>query len=739
MGLQFKIGKKKRTIVALLTVICMFFSLIPKLDGYAAGWGSDSYGWYYHDGSSYYYSRWAEIGGYWYYFTSEGYMDYSEYRDGCWLEADGTWNTAYADGRWKTNSTGWWFEDNGWYPSNQWLWIDGECYHFAASGYMEYECYRDGCWLTSSGAWDKGAGNAGWASDGTGWWFSDNGWYPKNQGLWIDGQYYWFGEDGYWDEAETQKKRDSGNDGRGSSDGGSKDDSKGGSSPEDHGSSTAVFGGYSYRIIPLLYPFNDYFFVETDNPDPNSFSFIDESTAYAGEGKGSITATSTAFSDVKYENTETLRVKGGYICTGSYVDGGKLRLKVKSEETDATVDMGAVVDETDYLIQTYGGSASDFFGKLTAIQSGFSSICLYNGASIIGQLTKSTTNPYYGLHNSPHIDQGLYIQGPYSRKGGKSLLVSGLYPFRYDSIGFPSMMGSVAKRLDSSATYVWNSNSHWMIDVTYNGKTQSYGGQGYGGGQAITQDKVNYWFTFDKSSSDGYMNASLTGLCDQLKYYGSLSIPDETPTEGKLTAAILRKTVGEGKYAKIIGINSIFGSYSTEYTYLYDNGGTSEGASYNINVGRFSNAWYDGRYYNRFEVFEKGVKFGDNSVRDANTNTGTSPIVIKDAVMKVPTDKEYKYNYTELSKVTNYDMSTGVWKGYTYFYYDSESGNWIASVYKSIKYNNTLCDDPDFVDACTITAEEIPAMGIDANADTDPAEFLIYDMTTEPGTKGTNE
>ena len=33
--------------------------------------------------------------------------------------------------------------------------------------------------------------------DGTGWWYEDNGWYPSNQYLWIDGVKYWFDSTGY--------------------------------------------------------------------------------------------------------------------------------------------------------------------------------------------------------------------------------------------------------------------------------------------------------------------------------------------------------------------------------------------------------------------------------------------------------------------------------------------------------------------------------------------------------------
>ena len=63
-------------------------------------------------------------------------MDYSEYRDGCWLRSDGSWDVSYSGGHWLSDSSGWWYMDNsGWYPVNQWLWIDGVNYWFDGSGY----------------------------------------------------------------------------------------------------------------------------------------------------------------------------------------------------------------------------------------------------------------------------------------------------------------------------------------------------------------------------------------------------------------------------------------------------------------------------------------------------------------------------------------------------------------------------------------------------------------------------
>ena len=65
-------------------------------------------------------------------------MDYSEYRDGCWLGADGAWVETYYGGKWCSDATGWWYTDAaGWYPVDQWVWIDGSQYHFNGSGYWD--------------------------------------------------------------------------------------------------------------------------------------------------------------------------------------------------------------------------------------------------------------------------------------------------------------------------------------------------------------------------------------------------------------------------------------------------------------------------------------------------------------------------------------------------------------------------------------------------------------------------
>ena len=518
---------------------------------------------------------------------------------------------------------------------------------------------------------------------------------------------------------------------------------------------------YFYHITPMLSPFNEYFFIYTNNPDPDTFSFADESSRYDTSGGGTISPVNTRYEDVVYENAAKLRVKGGYIAAGSNTDGGKVRLiervvtgtipvyNLSTGETTyeknyrdmpstAQVTVYPVIDETDYLINTYGKGKSGYFNKLDAIQNGFYSICLYSGVYVLGEMYKSTISPYWGLSTSPHVDQNIYIQDPYGRRNNKSMLISVLYPFRYDSIGYPSMMSSVAKRLDSSATVAWNSGVHYMVDVTYKGTTKSYGGSGNGGGQGILASQIKYRFRFDRSSGDAANAINLSALKNRINEYGKLTIPDER--EDIMTFADVRNKVGEGSYVRLVLFTSIFGGSNIGYTYLYDNGSTYSGwgtQAYEA-LGYMSNAWYDGRYFNKYEYFYPGVTL-EQTMEDAKPS-----LVFKDQVIKFPSDgKTYYYNYTKIDSLSNYNPSTGVWKGYTTFRYDESKNAWVADILSGAMYYDSskgFCavTNSAFIDACTITMEEARTMGIDRNTNKDPGKFLIYDMGSKPGTAGSN-
>lgn len=515
---------------------------------------------------------------------------------------------------------------------------------------------------------------------------------------------------------------------------------------------------YSYEVIPLMPPFNSYFYIKTDNPDPGSFRFVDESTIYAKEGEtGSITPVTALFADVKYENAETFRVRGGYIASGSATDGGELKLQLRRviseynvynlstgetvkqkeydyKDTTVAVKTAKLQEVVDYLITTYGDSSKPYFDNLSGIQSGFSRECLYSGVYVLGEQKKSESAPYYGLSTSPHVDQTFYIQDPYYRTDSKSMLVSALHPMRYDSIGFPSVMMSVARKLNSAAAVQWSSDAHYLIEVTLNGETRTYGGAGSGGGQGIYANQIKYWYLFDGSSSDAYAKRTLKDVRAMIQDYGAMEVPEEPTDLPKLTWASVRQTVGtEGAYVKLVLITSIFGGSASGYTYLYDDGRTGEGSQGWGAAGYFSNAWYDGRYFNKWEYFYPGAKF------EETVKTESPSIIRKDVAAKLPEDgKTYYYDYNTMDKAGNYNAETGVWSGFMTYRYDAKSQTWKADLLNRIKYREGYSykdiEDQDFIAACTITMEQALDMNLDANTEQDPGNYYIYDCVTQPGT-----
>ena len=70
-----------------------------------------------------------------------------------------------ANGTWSSDSSGWWYEEGGWYPVSQWLWIDGSCYYFKDSGYMACNESIGGSWVGPDGAWDPNHKDSGSGSD----------------------------------------------------------------------------------------------------------------------------------------------------------------------------------------------------------------------------------------------------------------------------------------------------------------------------------------------------------------------------------------------------------------------------------------------------------------------------------------------------------------------------------------------------------------------------------------------
>lgn len=153
--------------------------------------------WYYFDAQGHMLTGWQNINGYSYYFEDSGAMSASQYVDGYWLNADGTWTYPYR-ASWRLNSVGWWYgDDSGWYARNQWETINGIDYYFDNNGYMVSNRYIQGYWLGADGGL-RYPYQASWQINPRGWRYGDTaGWYARNQWESIDGVYYYFDDDGY--------------------------------------------------------------------------------------------------------------------------------------------------------------------------------------------------------------------------------------------------------------------------------------------------------------------------------------------------------------------------------------------------------------------------------------------------------------------------------------------------------------------------------------------------------------
>lgn len=501
---------------------------------------------------------------------------------------------------------------------------------------------------------------------------------------------------------------------------------------------------YSYEITPLLEPFNEYFFVKTDNPDPTSFRFVDRSTIYNTDsssesliaGYDSRTGKTLKYADVVYENAETGRVNGGYILKSGVTDGGEIVLQKKEPskeyhgyfdwiDTNVKVTLPKLIDDVDYLINTYA-TKDNFFDNMDAVQSGFSSICFYSGSYIRGQVVKTGKN--WTVSRAGHIDQSFYIYSPYDRKDNKSLFASAIYPYRYDSLGFPSVMATVSKRLDSSSSYEWSSSSHYIINVTKDGQTKSYGGEGNGEGQGLSEDKLTRKFTF--TSSDEAI--SLENIAETLKAYEKVEMPDDIPRDGAVTWKDICDNSGNGTWAKIGGGYAYFYKKDNQDYFWDDEWGVGYSLYWGGSLGYASDAWVDGRWVSKYELYYPGEKF---------ENHPTSDIILTDVSVPVKIDYDYNYNYsTGKAEYTNVKVEEGTRT--VCYKYDSESKTWKGTYNDSPGYA-TIADftskgliDGKYLNSVELTLDEVKALNVDRNTNKNPEYGLIYDGSADPGTRG---
>ncbi|MCM1498690.1 MAG: Ig-like domain-containing protein [Clostridium sp.] len=491
---------------------------------------------------------------------------------------------------------------------------------------------------------------------------------------------------------------------------------------------------YTYSVTPLLPPFNEYFYVKTDNPDPESFYFLDPESRYRdaqSTARCELRPTVERFLDVEYEDKATGRVKGGYIFKreGVYSDGGMLHLMQMSpgessyviitdtggyfslvdihtgNDTGVQVECPEVKSELQYLMDTYTTDTMNFFEKMDAIQSGLDRHALYP-KYIRDRSKRNSYFPYPFFAVSPYWELGLNTHYEMYEISEDDLLIENLYPYALDSYGFPSLMVQAARQLDPSCT-VQAGAVHYIIVVTKDGITKSYGGAGTGGSDPLYADHAEKLFLFDGTGNDYAANATLELLANKKVEYEAFSVADAQVYQSQMGGDIYNQTVSPSSWIRVGVEGRSLASKAGPKVYAYVTKGEyfNEYPYHATQYGAYSlqNVWVDGRYINELNYFEKGAKFEDYPKAD---------IVIRNM------------DYVDMKGMEQC--------GDVRFHYDESSDTWKSTAYTAgYWYDSSTIVYPD---EFTLTREEVEALEVDKNRDIDPPAGFIYDGSVEPGT-----
>ena len=470
---------------------------------------------------------------------------------------------------------------------------------------------------------------------------------------------------------------------------------------------------YSYEIIPVVSSFNKYFFVKTDNPDPESFRFADKESAYSQSS--TIAMSKVVFSDMEYDDEKTLRIDGGYLFYSNTTDGGEVTLQ--AQNFDTWVDLGMtstlpkLYDSAQYLIDTYA-TKSDFFANMDAVQEGLLENAVYSGSFIRGEIYRR--DDFWRVSLSPHIDHHFYIHSPYYYKNNQSLLMSEAYPYCCDSLGFPSMMATVAKRLESTSSYMWNRASHAYIDVTFEGVTKTYGGQGRNEGQAITEEDILYNFNFNEKS------LTLKNFHEWLDKYSSLEIEDEIPRENALTWAKVANLSGSGTWAKLDGGYAYLYLKDGKNSYFADEFGVGNSVYWRGSLGYGCDSWVDGRYIDEHEQYIPDATFAEHPESNMILKQTAFPVI----------DSSNANQIREVSKTVKYvyDVTQDLWKADS----DAISSEDYQKIVSMIE-KGTLSEK--YLHVLQLTPEEVQDLHVDRNTSIPPESGLVFDGTAKPASK----
>lgn len=472
---------------------------------------------------------------------------------------------------------------------------------------------------------------------------------------------------------------------------------------------------YSYEIVPLLEPFNEYFYVKTNNPDVSYVRFEDKNSKYKA-GKGAyLIPTTRRFFDVKYENKETGRVKGGYIFemfeSGS--DGGAYTLQQADRaykvtysgnvsystmpvytDTPVQVSCKSVESLTDYLINNYTDKSKGLFDNLQSVNSALGRLSVYP-KNIVDTSKPDPNRPYPLLATSPYPELSLNEHYSMWQSADEMMFLEYLHPMVLSSVGVPGVMANVAKALQPDCT-VSSGSAHYLVDVTWNGTTKSYGGAGRGNTDPVMSKYIESLFTFDGGANDYAFSSSLDKLEKKIHQYEKQSTDELQTYRNQLSGDEFEKNIGAGSWLKVAAEGW---GYGTAYTYVSAYTGVGNG------VHHMEDVWVDGRYVNKNNCIDLKATYAQHP---------TSDILVRNKTFTNASGKTVTQDV-----LYEYDAQRGGWYAVKSYY----GRNW----WYSDSYDKLPAD-------MKLSKEQVANMRVDSNAGKLPETGLIYDGTVAPGT-----
>ena len=379
---------------------------------------------------------------------------------------------------------------------------------------------------------------------------------------------------------------------------------------------------YSYSITPLLAPFNEYFYVKTDNPDPKTILIVDKSSEYTDKEQV-LFLCEEEFSDVEYEDLSRYRVKGGYIFktpsdlfSDQLFDGGDLTVRWKSkydyrmtEDTDINLKCDEVQNIYDYLEREYTTSDMTVLEKIKSVNDAAKDLAIYPQY----EFSKKIKEGYAYLYTPSYDDQAeafcINSGYPTYQRLDKRMLLYSIYPFMLNSASFPGLISTFARKIEPNVT-VELTSSHAYRDITFGGETITVGGQGLlvGSGREscyLFDEDIKKNFDFEKLSNNQVNSKSKEPLFNLLLEYNTMYV---SFIENEPKIEEIQKTINGAAIAKALNYGEGWVKTLTGYSYIYTyefHGISSDNSGWYYNG--YKDTIIDGRYINT-----RGNYTGDN-------------------------------------------------------------------------------------------------------------------------------